>query len=776
MANTVEYKLKISVPGRGEVKGASADVVKLNAEARKAGASIDRLGDESAQTARQVDKLGDEAAQTARQTAGLDTGARKAGQGMGAARVAAGGLAASLGGAALLGALTASIGKVSDFAQEVADLRNDLADASTRSGIAAETLQGLRLAAEGSGLSFGALTSGLDQFAGRVQQAGQGNNETARAFETLGVAVKDADGNMRDVDTVLQETLTALQGVEDGGTRSALAVDTLGRSGGKLMQALSGSELESFVALSREFGVDIGPKAAQSAGDWQRASAELDLVLRGLKGEIADAFGGGAEELRLFTDGIVLGFEIVKGAFRGFAAGVGDIVTTLTTPFSALLDAIEQTLTALDNLAQGDLQGAKDAAAAAVGSVGTAITSAPAMGLQVAGLVTGVSGVGLVGDAGAGALEGFERGQARVELLRQKRAATAASGPTEETPEERAKREEEERKRKEEEERKRRPDEDRRNRSAESAPEVRFVQGLDGTLDDVSAGFDDVFASLDPTFASLADAMDGLVGAFEQAAREFQANRTREITGAVVGTTQQVLSGNVGGALSAVGRDVGGVAGARLGTAGAVVGGLQFIGEQGAEGIEETLEGVKDGLIAALEALPQLIGEILPEFAASLIGDLIPALIENAPLILKSLLIDLPVALAEALAELLVGDEEKKGARIGALIGGVAGFVVAGPVGAVVGAGGGAAIGAAGQDIISGRDSRDSRSGRSAARSIEAGSAAPARAEDVVTMGTMRRRGRVPVVASNPFDGLAQQYDAQYGPYGRAKSTTIGGA
>jgi len=43
-------------------------------------------------------------------------------------------------------------------------------------------------------------------------------------------------------------------------------------------------------------------------------------------------------------------------------------------------------------------------------------------------------------------------------------------------------------------------------------------------------------------------------------------------------------------------------------------------------------------------------------------------------------------------------------------------------------------------------------------------------------MGTMRRRGRVPVVASNPFDGLAQQYDAQYGPYGRAKSTTIGGA
>ena len=772
MANTVEYKLKISVPGRGEVKGAAGEVRDLGNEARKAAGSVDDLGDEARKAAGSVDDLGDEAKRAAGKTKDLGNQTSILGKGFGFVKGAALGFATSLATNLVAGGISGAISAIHDFGQEVADLRNDLADASTRSGIAAETLKGLRLAAEGSGLSFGALTSGLDQFAGRVQQAGAGNNETARAFETLGVAVKDADGNMRDVDTVLQETLTALQGVEDGGTRSALAVDTLGRSGGKLMQALSGSELESFVALSREFGVDIGPKAAQSAGDWQRASAELDLVLRGLKGEIADAFGGGAEELRLFTDGIVLGFEIVKGAFRGFSAGVGDIVTTLTTPFSALLDAIEQTLTALDNLARGDLQGAKNAAAAAVGSVGTAITSAPAMGLQVAGLVTGVSGVGLVGDAGAGALEGFERGQARVDELRRLRAGTAASGPTEETPEERAKREEEERKRKEEEERKRRPDEDRRNRSAESAPEVRFVQGLDGTLDDVSAGFDDVFASLDPTFASLADAMDGLVGAFEQAAREFQANRTREITGAVVGTTQQVLSGNVGGALSAVGRDVGGVAGARLGTAGAVVGGLQFIGEQGAEGIKETLEGVKDGLIAALEALPQLIGEILPEFAVSLVAELIPALVAAAPEILKSLILDLPPAIGAAILDALgVGEEGRQRIREGA--GAATGLAN------IFGGGSGSDLGdsfAAVGTVISGRDSRDSRSGRSAARSIEAGSAAPARAEDVVTMGTMRRRGRVPVVASNPFDGLAQQYDAQYGPYGRAKSTTIGGA
>ena len=52
--------------------------------------------------------------------------------------------------AAIAGASVAMLA----FGQQLADATNDLVDTSTKTGIAADTLQGLRIAAEGSGLAF----------------------------------------------------------------------------------------------------------------------------------------------------------------------------------------------------------------------------------------------------------------------------------------------------------------------------------------------------------------------------------------------------------------------------------------------------------------------------------------------------------------------------------------------------------------------------------------------------------------------------------------------
>ena len=62
---------------------------------------------------------------------------------------------ASMAGVAIAGAGYAML----EFGQRVADATNDLVDTSTKTGIAAETLQGLKIAAEGSGLA-------LEQFIG----------------------------------------------------------------------------------------------------------------------------------------------------------------------------------------------------------------------------------------------------------------------------------------------------------------------------------------------------------------------------------------------------------------------------------------------------------------------------------------------------------------------------------------------------------------------------------------------------------------------------------
>jgi hypothetical protein len=198
-------------------------------------------------------------------------------------------------GAALLGmAAGAAAAGAALFAmmQSAADLRNELLDASTRTGIAAETLAGLRLAAEGSGLQFGQLERVMGGFTLRLQQAHQGMGEASRGFESLGVEVNDLNGELRSADQILFDTLNALSAIEDPTKRAAAAAETFGTQGTRLLQALGDpASLEHFVGLAREFGVDVGPKAAKAAEDWQRNAGELGMVLDGFKDQILTGFG-----------------------------------------------------------------------------------------------------------------------------------------------------------------------------------------------------------------------------------------------------------------------------------------------------------------------------------------------------------------------------------------------------------------------------------------------------------------------------------------------------
>jgi len=233
-----------------------------------------------------------------------------------------------------------------------------------------------------------------------------------------------------------------------------------------------------------------------------------------------------------------------------------------------------------------------------------------------------------------------------------------------------------------------------------------------------------------------------------------------------IGVAGQVLSGDLGGGLSSI---AGATGMAGLGVAGAAVSGLQAIGEGGAEGVRETLEGVKDALVGAIEALPELIGDVLPRFAVSLVGDLIPALIKAAPEILKSVLIDLPLAIAEALAELLGVDRAVSAAGRRVERSEFLQNVVA--VGAIA-AGGDPTGGARGE--LRDRGDRSQQFGARAARTASDGQGSSARSADrLAAMSTRPRRRGATVVAQNPYDQLAAQYDAQYGTYGRAQSTTI---
>ena len=173
------------------------------------------------------------------------------------------------------GAAIAGVGiAIVAYGQHMADLTNQLVDASVKTGIQTETLAGLRLAAEGSGRSFEDLEGGLIRFQQSMLRATQVTGPQRKAFEMLGVEIQDMNGNLRDADSIFRETLESLSKMEAGTERNAALMDLFGRTAGPaLIQSGALDNLESMVDLATKFGVDVGPAAVEEAAQFQRNMA-----------------------------------------------------------------------------------------------------------------------------------------------------------------------------------------------------------------------------------------------------------------------------------------------------------------------------------------------------------------------------------------------------------------------------------------------------------------------------------------------------------------------
>lgn len=153
------------------------------------------------------------------------------------------GLLASLTGGAVIAGFRALVGAI-----------DDLDEAAQGIGIAATSLANLRQGALEAGVNAEQLDSALTRLNVRVSEAADGNEEAARLFRALGVAVKDASGEARPADQVLRDLAGRFSSLQDGTDKARLAVELFGRSGAKLIPFLNqGADgLERFSGLTND--------------------------------------------------------------------------------------------------------------------------------------------------------------------------------------------------------------------------------------------------------------------------------------------------------------------------------------------------------------------------------------------------------------------------------------------------------------------------------------------------------------------------------------------
>ena len=230
------------------------------------------------------------------------------------------------------------------FQQHIANLSNQLVDASTKTGVAVDTLAGLRLAAEGSGLSFENLEVGLEKLPKLMNQAAEGSKTAQKAFDNLGVSVTEGSGQfetLRSADDVLKDVFESLQAVESAEKKAALAAEVFGyRAGPAFIQSGAIDNLESFMDLANEFGVSTGPDMQKQMAEFQRVSSSALTLVQGEFARLLNSIFGETginEGIMLASQGVIAfgimaqkQIEIVSKGFT-LASGIVSNVFSLFT-------------------------------------------------------------------------------------------------------------------------------------------------------------------------------------------------------------------------------------------------------------------------------------------------------------------------------------------------------------------------------------------------------------------------------------------------------------
>jgi hypothetical protein len=232
------------------------------------------------------------------------------------------GTAVSAGAAAAAVAVTALVRNSLNAADGFAKL-------SQKTGVAVESLSKLQYAA---GLSdVDDLGGSLVKLNKSIAEAASGSKQQAEAFNQLGVAFTDAQGNIRPTEDVLNDVADAFAGAEDGAGKTALSMELFGKSGAALIPLLNGGSagLKQMGDEADRLGVTISTSTAQAAEQFNDNLTRLQAGVGGVGNLLAAEL---APELIRLTDLLVdtakdgdlvaKSAEGIANAFKGTVLGI----------------------------------------------------------------------------------------------------------------------------------------------------------------------------------------------------------------------------------------------------------------------------------------------------------------------------------------------------------------------------------------------------------------------------------------------------------------------
>ena len=255
--------------------------------------------------------------------------------------------------AAIVGGASAAVGGMMKMATSSASTADHIDKMSQKIGISRKAYQELDFICSQSGTSVDNLGKGMKSL-----RSAMSNDKNAEVFKSLGVAITDANGKMRDSESVMWDAMSALQGVANADEKAALAQKLFGKSGQELMPLLNGQagSIDEMKKKAHEMGLVMSDELVDSGVG---LTDSLDKLKRGFSAIITKIGGAFMPIFQKVTDKLQGALPFIQNAITKLEPIATSFFSNLLPPlfelgqtlFPVILGAIEQGAPLLQQLA-----------------------------------------------------------------------------------------------------------------------------------------------------------------------------------------------------------------------------------------------------------------------------------------------------------------------------------------------------------------------------------------------------------------------------------------
>jgi phage-related protein len=228
-------------------------------------------------------------------------------------------------------AFAASV-RVGNFSDQILDLEQ-------QTGLTTDAIQKYRAVTIQAGIATDTVATASQNLQRRLASGEEGSKDLTDGLAKLGITARDTAGNLKPIDTIVEQSISRLADFTDITERNQLALKIFGRSAADLapLLALGSDGIEQAKNRAVELGLVLSKDALEGANEFRIAFDFLKSSIGGITNEIGLAFLPVAQKLvSILQEKIV---PVVR-SITGFFNGLSDNTKIVISVIGALVAAI----------------------------------------------------------------------------------------------------------------------------------------------------------------------------------------------------------------------------------------------------------------------------------------------------------------------------------------------------------------------------------------------------------------------------------------------------